>query len=290
MTTTRRELAPRYDAAAVEPGDLRALAGERRLLAGGGAAAGRGAVRHHPAAAERHRRPAPRPCADGDGRGPADPLPPHARRRHALGAGRRPRQHRRAVRPRPDHRRGGGDPRLAGSRALPRADVAVHGRDARRHRASSTVAWAPASTGRAPLHDGRRQRAGRAGRLQAAVGRRPRLPRRGARQLVPALPHHDQRPREHQARGDRDAVEHSLPPRPRGRNPRPRGVDHGGHHPPRDDLRRHGGGGASRGRSLPGAGRPRGDPAVPRPAPADHRRRARRARVRHRGGEDHARA
>ena len=63
-----------------------------------------------------------------------DPLPPDARRRHAVAARRRPRQHRRAVRARQDHRRGGGDARLARPRALPRADVAVHGRDARRHR------------------------------------------------------------------------------------------------------------------------------------------------------------
>ncbi len=55
-------------------------------------------------------------------------------------------------------------------------------------------------------------------------------------------------------------------------------------------LGRHRGGGPSRGRALPQPRRPSCDPAVPRPAAADRRRRARRAHVRHRRGEDHARA
>ena len=139
------------------------------------------------------------------------------------------------------------------------------------------------------LHHGRRQRAGGAGRLQAAVGRGPGLPRRGARQLVPALPHHHQRPGERQARGDRARCGRSATtsPGPTAHpipdawitvaTTRPEtifGDTAVAVHP--DDER------------YRDAGRPRGDPAVPRPAPADHRRRARRAGVRHRRGEDHA--
>ena len=65
----------------------------------------------------------------------------------------------------------------------------------------------PAATGRgvgrlgpAPLHDGRRLGEGRPGRVRAAVRGGPRLPDRGARQLVPGLPDERQRPR-----GDRHA-------------------------------------------------------------------------------------
>ena len=108
MTTTRRELAPRYDAASVEPAIYERWMDSRAFTPGDRATAGRGAVRHHPAAAERHRRAPPRPRrSTATVEDALHPLPPHARRRHALAPGRRPRQHRRAVRPRPDHRRGG---------------------------------------------------------------------------------------------------------------------------------------------------------------------------------------
>ena len=68
----------------------------------------------------------------------------------------------------------------------------------------------------------------------------------------------------------------------------PRCVDQRGHHPPGDDPRRHRGRGAPGRRSVPRHRRPRGDPPVPRSAPADRRGRVGRARVRHRRGEDHA--
>ena len=183
----------------------------------------------------------------------------------------------------------GETPRLARPRALPRADVAVHGRDARRHRRAAPSPRGEPRLDAAALHDGRRQRACRARRLQAAVGRRARLPRRGPRQLVPALPDDDQRPREHPPRGDRDAVDDPLPPRARGWDAGPGPVDQRGDHSPRDDPRRHRGRGPSRRRSLPRPRRARGDPAVPavagcRSSPIASVERD----VRHRCGEDHA--
>ena len=51
-------------------------------------------------------------------------------------------------------------------------------------RLGASVDWA-----RAALHDGRGLRHGRPRRLQAALRRRPGLPRRAAHQLVPGLPH-----------------------------------------------------------------------------------------------------
>ena len=139
------------------------------------------------------------------------------------------------------------------------------------------------------IHDGRGERPRRSRRLQAAVGRGPGLPRRGARQLVPALPDHDQRPRERPSRGDRHALDDPLPPRAR-RTARPirtrwisvattrpetlLGDTAVAVHPDDERYRR-----------LVGRAR---DPAVPRAPAADRRRRACRARVRHRRGQDHA--
>ena len=275
-TTTRGELPTRYDAAAVEPGDLRALAGERCLLARGGAAARRRALRDHHAAAERHRRAAQRACGVRDARGPADPLPPHARRRHALAARGRPRQHRRAVRARQDHRRGGGDARLARSRALPGAHVAVHGRDARRHRPARCVAWAPAPTGRGSASRWMPAAPGRCGSPSSGCGTptsstAARRSSTGARAAAP--PSATSRTCKHEETGTLWTIRYHLA-REDG-TPDPDAWITVATTRPETMLRRHGGGGASRGRSLPGARRPRGDPALPRPAPADHRRRAR---------------
>ncbi len=288
-TTTRRDLPTRYDAAAVEPGIY-----ERWLESGAFSPAA-----EPPPGAERFVITMPPPNVTGalhnghalfvTRRGPADPLPPHARRRHAVGARRRPRQHRRAVRARQDHRRGGRDARLAGPRALPRAHVAVHGRDARRHRPADATAGRQRRLVAASASPWTTAAPGRCGSPSSGCGTRtwPTAARRwstGARAAAPRSatwrtsstrrPGRCGRIRYHLARADG--------------TPDPDALDRGGHHAPGDDLRRHGGGGAPGGRSLPGAGRPRGDPAVPRPAPADHRRRARGARVRHRGGEDHA--
>ena len=72
----------------------------------------------------------PRPAERG--RGPDDAPRADAGPPGALPARPRPRQHRRPVRPRPDHRRRRRDAGEPGPRALPRADVALHRRDAGR--------------------------------------------------------------------------------------------------------------------------------------------------------------
>ena len=66
------------------------------------------------------------------------------------------------------------------------------------------------------LHDGRGLGQGRPRRLRAALRGGPRLPHRGARQLVPGLPDERQRPRGRRHAGDRDALVRPLPPDRRG--------------------------------------------------------------------------
>ena len=211
MTTTRRELAPRYDAAAVEPAIY-----ERWLAADAFRPAD-----EPPPGAEPFVIIQPPPNVTGAlhlGHALTAFVEDILIRYHRMRGddtlwlpGRRPRQHRRAVRPRPDPGRGGG---VARSRSAASATSSGCGGSWTRRATSSATQHrrlgASLDWSRAPLHDGRGQRARRARRLQAAVGRRPRLPRRGARELVPALPDDDQRPRERQARGDRDAVDASA--------------------------------------------------------------------------------
>ena len=70
--------------------------------------------------------------------------------------------------------------------------------------------------------------------------RRPRVPHRGADQLVPGLPDQRQRPRDDPHARDRDPVERPLPPGRRGdRAAGARRHDHRGDDAPRDDPRRH---------------------------------------------------
>ena len=110
------------------------------------------------------------------------------------------------------------------------------------------------------LHDGRGLGQGRPRRLRAAVPRRPRLPDRGARQLVPGLPDERQRPRGRADPRDRHALVGPLPPHRRGdRRARPDDRDdHRRDDPARDDPRRHGGRRPSRRRPLPRPRRPAG--------------------------------
>src|SRR3989304_2633574 len=68
----------------------------------------------------------------------------------------RPRPARRPVRPRQDHRRRGRDPREPWSRALPRADVAVHQHDPRGHARPAAAHRGEPRLEPAPVHDGRR--------------------------------------------------------------------------------------------------------------------------------------
>ena len=98
--------------------------------------------------------------------------------------GPRPREHRRAVRAGRDPRQGGREPRHAGSRSLPRADARVRRRDPRGDPHPAAAARRELRLGTPALHDGRGQRPSRAGRVRAPVPRWPRVPHRGARQLV----------------------------------------------------------------------------------------------------------
>ena len=83
------------------------------------------ALLHHHAAAQRHRRAAPRPRPDGDRRGHPHPLAPHAGRPHALAARRRPRRHRHAERRREGAGQGGPDPPRPRPRGVRRARLGV---------------------------------------------------------------------------------------------------------------------------------------------------------------------
>ena len=164
---------------------------------------------------------------------------------------------------------------IARARALPRADGRVRRDDPRGDARPAAAGRRVGRLGPPALHDGRGLGQGRPRRVRAAVPRRPRLPDRGARQLVPGLPDERQRPRGHRDARDRDAVVGPLPPRRRGdrragsrtrRSPsRPPG-------PRRSSATR-------RSPSIPTTsatatlvGRQRADP-VRRPRRADHRRR-----------------
>ena len=149
MTTTRRELAPRYDAASVEPALY-----ERWMESGAFTPAP-----EPPPGADRFVITQPPPNVTGalhlghaltaHGRGRLRPLPPDARRRHAVAARRRPRQHRRAVRPRPDHRRRGGEPRIRWAASATSSGCGSSWTRRATSSASSTDGSGRASTGRA---------------------------------------------------------------------------------------------------------------------------------------------
>ena len=273
---------------------LRALAGGRRLRARRRRQSGRpgqAAVRHHPAAAQRDRRAAPRPRAADGGRGRHDPPRADAGPSDALAAGRGPRLDRRPVRARPDPRRRGRVAPVARSRALPRADARVHGRDAPDHDGQHRSASAPRSTGAAsasPWTRARRARCATAFKRLYDDGLAYRG--RGARQLVPGLPDERLRPggrsrRPRRARSGRsattscDARRHARTRRHGSRvaTTRPEtilGDTAVAVHP--DDERY---------QAL--VGRTRAHP-VRRARRADHRRRRGRARLRHRRRQDHA--
>ena len=210
-------------------------------------------VHDHPAAAQRDGLAPSRSCPADGGRGPDGPPRPDARPRDALPARARPRQHRRPVRPRRDPRQGRGEPPVARSGALPRADGRVLGLDQAGDARPAAAGRRVGRLGPAALHDGRRLGAGRAGRLRAALPRRPGVSDRGARQLVPGLPDERVRPRGHPDRDDRHAVVRPLPPHRRGdRSAGPGRDDHRGDDPPGDDPRRHRGRRPSRRRALRG--------------------------------------
>ena len=117
-------------------------------------------------------------------------------------------------------------------------------------------------------------------RLHGPLREGPDLPRQLHGQLGPGAAIGDLRPRGREPRGRRHDLRDRLPAR--GRRRAGRGDGAAG-----DDARRHGGGREPRRRALQGRGRQERDPAAGRPQAAGDRRRARRARVRDRGAEDH---
>ena len=119
--------------------------------------------------------------------------------------------------------------------------------------------------------------------LRRPLRQGPHLPRPLPGQLGPGVALGDLRPRGRGPRGHRHALPHRLSAGGR------RGRDRGRHRAPGDDAGRHRRRGAPRRRALPPPDRQDGGAAARRAPPADHRRRLRQARLRHRRAEDHAR-
>ena len=229
----------------------------------------------------------------GGRRGRAHAPRPHERPADALAARHGPRLDRRPGGARPHPGRGGREPRRrSGASATWSACVAFVETTRPVMTQPARARGRLARLGPRALHHGRGLGAGRAGRLQAALRRRPGLSRGGTHQLVPGVPYQRVGPGGHRHAGDGHAVDRPLPPPACRRQPRPRGLDRRRHHAPRDDPRRHGRGRAPRGRALRRARRaPRADP-LRRARRAGHRRRCRwtassaRARSRSRPAHD----
>ena len=230
------------------------------------------------------------PRADARARGRDGPARPDAGPPDAVAARARPRLDRGPVRPGQDHRRGGRDARVARPRALPRADVAVHQRDARGHARPAAAARRVGRLVPPPVHDGRGLRARRPRALQApATTTASRTaPRRsinwcpGCRTSVSDL---EVIPTPET--GTLWTIRYHVIDEATG-EPDPDALDRGRHDPARDDPRRHGRRGPPRRRALRGARRSARAHPVRRARRADHRRRGRRSRLRHGRGEDHA--
>ena len=240
-------------------------------------------LRHRDPAAERHRRAAHGARAQRVDPGPAHPLPPHARVLDAVAAGIRPRGHRDPERRRARAREGGAEPPRPRPRGVRRADVGVARALRQGHLRAVPQARRLARLPARALHARRGLRARGAEVLRPPVRPRAPVPRQPHRQLVPALRERDLRPRGQPHGRERHALHRPLPARRRLRSRRDRD------RPPADDARRRRRGGAPRRRALPRSRRQGGDPSGRRPAHPDHRRRACRARVRHRRREGHAR-
>ena len=132
------------------------------------------------------------------------------------------------------------------------------------------------------LHDGPRLRARGDEGVRAPVREGARLPRQLHGQLGPGAADGDLRPRGGAAQRRGHALRDRLPARVGLR------LAHDRDGAPGDDARRHRDRGEPLRRALLAADRRGGDPAAGRPPAADHRRRLRGPRVRHRRAEDHA--
>ena len=223
-----------------------------------------------------HIGPRARPHADGR----AGPAAADAGLRRAVAARHGPRRHRHPERGRARAGQGGPVPARPGPGGVRRAGLAVEGRVRRRDPGPDAPPRRQRGLDPRALHHGRGPVPGRADDLQAAVRRRPHLPRRADHQLVPALPHR--------------AVRHRGRARRRGRASSSRirtgtasDPDRGRHHPGRDHARRHRGRRPPRRPPLRPPGRPRRRAAADRPPHPGRGRPARRPGVRHRRGQGH---
>ena len=150
-------MATRYDPKGVEERWQRTWEDEGLYKAGAGRAARRD-VRDLRAAAERHRRAAHGPRAERLDPGRADPLPPHARLRHALAAGLRPRRHLDAERRREAADRRGHVAPGDRPRRVPRAHVGLARDDGPHDHGPVPPARLLARLLARAVHDGRRLR------------------------------------------------------------------------------------------------------------------------------------
>ena len=117
------------------------------------------------------------------------PPPPHAGLRRAVAAGHGPRLDRRARARREGAGGRGHEPPRARPRGVPRAHVGVEGRARRRDPGADAPARRQRRLDARALHHGRGQAPRRPHHVQAAVRRRPDLPRRAAGQLVARAAH-----------------------------------------------------------------------------------------------------
>ncbi len=235
-------------------------------------------------AAERDRRPAHGPRAERLDAGRAGADEPDARSQRALGPRHRPRRDRHPGGGRERAAGGGQEPPGAGPRGVRQAGLGVERGVRLADRRAVQAARRLLRLRARALHPRRGLRQGRLPRLQAALRQGLHLPRQLHGQLGPGLALGDLRPRGREPRGRGHALLDRLP----GRGLRPGA--HRGDGAAGDDARRHRGRGQSGRRALRRPGRRALRAAAGRAAAADHRRRARRPRVRHRRPEDHPRA
>ncbi len=243
-----------------------------------------GVVRDLHPSAQRDRRVAHGPRSERVDPGPAHSPAPDARLQHDLAARLRPRRDRDAERDREGAREGRPDAARPRPRGLRRAHLGLAREVRRRDHGAATAARRVARLPARADDDGRGLRAGGAEVVRAPARARIPLPGQPDRQLVPALRERDLRSRG-EPRGDRRHAVHD--PLSAGRRLRAhQDCDSAS----ADDARRRRRRRAPGRRPLPRPGRQGGRASDRRPEAADHRGRARRPRVRHRRGEDHARS
>ena len=262
-------------------GEVVSVLGIQRPLQGHDAA-GRRAVLHPAAAAERDRHAAHGPRVPAHADGPHDPLPPDARRQHAVAGGHRSRGHRHADRRRAAVEGAKASRATTRARRVHRARVGVEGGVGLGDHAADAAPGRLRRLDARALHDGRRPVRRGARDVRAPVRGRPHLSRQAARQLGPEARHRGVGPRSRQRGRAGQAVGDPLSAGGR------LGFDRGRDHAAGDDAGRRGRRGESGRRALPRVRRQERHAAADRPHDSGRRRRLRRPRVRHRRGQDHA--